>query len=123
IKPRGFLICVAHALLRAASPLLGTLLVDRRASTRVSMRHAGVRAPRRLVAQSDSLAVPEYRLTSGGLRLDPAGKSACATKTGSQQIPRHQEFGVIKRFITLVLVLSRYALNTSNSQNDNKMVF
>src|ERR1022692_796850 len=43
------------------------------------MRHAGVRAPRRLVAQADSLAVPEYRLTSGGLSLDPAGRSACAT--------------------------------------------
>jgi hypothetical protein len=26
------------------------------------------------------------------MSLDPAGRSACATKTGSLQIPRHQEF-------------------------------
>ena len=29
---------------------------------------------------------------SGGLSLDPAGRSACASKTGSSQIPRRQEF-------------------------------
>src|ERR1022692_4695355 len=66
-KAKGFPYLCGARTPACSVPLLGTLLVDRRASTRVSMRHAGVRAPRRLVAQSDSLAVPEYRLTSGGL--------------------------------------------------------
>src|ERR1039457_4202453 len=68
-KAKGFPYLCGARTPACSVPLLGTPLVDRRASTRVSMRHAGVRAPRRLVAQSDSLAVPEYRLTSGGLSL------------------------------------------------------
>jgi hypothetical protein len=46
-----------------------------------------------VVAQLDSLAHRNCGATSGVRSLDPAGKSACATKTASHHIPRHQEFG------------------------------
>jgi len=40
-------------------------------------------------------------VTSGVRNLDPASKSACATKTDSSQIPRRQEFGVSVRQIEI----------------------
>src|ERR1039458_9178989 len=83
-----------------------------RCGTQECVRHVVQCGPCPSVAQSDSLAVPEYRLTSGCLRLisalldagmplpkrvekslDRAGRSACATKKGSSQIPRPQGLG------------------------------
>src|ERR1022692_4919556 len=86
-KAKGFPYLCGARTPACSVPLLGTLLVDRRASTRVSMRHAGVRAPRRLVAQSDSLAVPECRLTSGGLRLISALRGGCKSACPEITVP------------------------------------